>query len=362
MIDLNAIKAAAKAATPGWYEDKCGALMVSEHEPMYMRGATIAIAGSRVEQAKKNTSFIAAANPAAVLEMAELIERLESELAAERATIQRMTASAYDDAEKIDRQEEAARAAARPAVALSDEHIEDLADEYANGDAGDFDALGFARAILAAQQAPADAGQAQALADAELPLLPGHFGMIDVYSDSDFSVKSVAGYTADQMRGYVLDDRACMALRQPGEVWVVGSKTFSMVFATEELANKFISSGSPSVTGGMSITRCPVIGTPAAPVSQPAAQERDSKITSLIAEIRAAKTLARRDSLFEQIIEAWEAAPAPLSAPAGSEQEGAARPAAAVRHAERIDAMHKGVVGVFAAVKAEHDANLKGEK
>jgi hypothetical protein len=44
----------------------------------------------------------------------------------------------------------------------------------------------------------------------------------------------------------------------------------------------------------------------------------------------------------------------PRPSPARSDKDAA--PAAAVRAAERIDAMHRGVVGVFAAIKAEHGA------
>jgi hypothetical protein len=79
--ELQQLKALAEAATPNWFEDKWGALMVSEHEPMYMRGATIAGAGSRVEQAKKNTSFIAAANPAVILALIAKVESLEADAA-----------------------------------------------------------------------------------------------------------------------------------------------------------------------------------------------------------------------------------------------------------------------------------------
>lgn len=44
------------------------------------------------------------------------------------------------------------------------------------------------------------------------------------------------------------------------EVWAVSGKTFSMLFASEELAKQFISGYAPSISGGMSITRTPVIG------------------------------------------------------------------------------------------------------
>ena len=57
----------------------------------------------------------------------------------------------------------------------------------------------------------------------------------------------------------------------PQEVWVVSSKTFSMVCATEEIANKVVSSNPPTVSGGLSIARAEVVGSvPAAP-SQPEA-------------------------------------------------------------------------------------------
>jgi hypothetical protein len=45
------------------------------------------------------------------------------------------------------------------------------------------------------------------------------------------------------------------------------------------------------------------------------ASERDEKITKLIAEIREAKSLARRDFLFDQIIDVWESAPSREAAP-----------------------------------------------
>ena len=37
--------------------------------------------------------------------------------------------------------------------------------------------------------------------------------------------------------------------------------------------------------------------------------ERDAEITNLIAQIRAARTMAMRDSLFDQLIEVWETPP-----------------------------------------------------
>lgn len=43
--------------------------------------------------------------------------------------------------------------------------------------------------------------------DVGWPPLPKHFGMIDVYGE-DGSVVSVEGWTADQLRAYLLDDRA----------------------------------------------------------------------------------------------------------------------------------------------------------
>lgn len=66
-LEIDRLRALAMEATPHWYSDKYGMLMVSENDPMYMRGATIACAGSRVAQAKKNTAFIAAANPKTIL-------------------------------------------------------------------------------------------------------------------------------------------------------------------------------------------------------------------------------------------------------------------------------------------------------
>lgn len=46
-----------------------------------------------------------------------------------------------------------------------------------------------------------------------------------------------------------------------------------------------------------------------------AAQPEQQPVAKLIAEIRAAKTMAFRDSLFEKLIEALEAAPVPAAAP-----------------------------------------------
>lgn len=47
------------------------------------------------------------------------------------------------------------------------------------------------------------------------------------------------------------------------------------------------------------------------------ASERDQKITALIAEIRAAKTMARRDDLFDQIIGVWEGTAATTASESG---------------------------------------------
>ena len=46
----------------------------------------------------------------------------------------------------------------------------------------------------------------------------------------------------------------------PSVVWIVSNKTSSTVFATEEFAQKFISSFSGSVAGGFSVSRVDVIG------------------------------------------------------------------------------------------------------
>lgn len=55
---------------------------------------------------------------------------------------------------------------------------------------------------------------------------------------------------------------------------------------------------------------------PAAPTAPSDDAVRDAEISRLIAEIRAAHTMARRDSLFEKLIEVWEAHTAPkLTAP-----------------------------------------------
>lgn len=48
-----------------------------------------------------------------------------------------------------------------------------------------------------------------------------------------------------------------------------------------------------------------------APAATEAPSDKAATITGLIAQIRAAKSMARRDALFEKIIEVWEATPAP---------------------------------------------------
>lgn len=67
------------------------------------------------------------------------------------------------------------------------------------------------------------------------------------------------------------------------------------------------------------------------------------------------RTCGAISAALNRIIDDSEAAIDRAAMAAPTEQTAKA-PAAAVRAAERIDAMHKGVVGVFAAIKAEHDA------
>lgn len=81
---------------------------------------------------------------------------------------------------------------------------------------------------------------------------------------------------------------------------------------------------------GLECTECghdmmpELVPTTQAPVAAEGASDKAATITSLIAQIRAAKSMARRDALFEKIIEVWEAAPAPAV--------GASRALADLRH------------------------------
>lgn len=43
-------------------------------------------------------------------------------------------------------------------------------------------------------------------------------------------------------------------------VWMVSNKTSCMLFATEEMARKYVSGFAPSVGGGMHISSAPVFG------------------------------------------------------------------------------------------------------
>jgi len=84
-------------------------------------------------------------------------------------------------------------------------------------------------------------------------------------------------FTGPQMIEYAKEyGEACVsaALRAygqravaPQEVWSVSSKTFLMLFATEELAKQFTSGFAPSISGGFGISRVPVNGAVAS--SQP---------------------------------------------------------------------------------------------
>lgn len=133
----------------------------------------------------------------------------------------------------------ASRAAARPAVVLSDEQIIEMAKQIGDlwGSSDDDWLIRFARAILAAEQAPADAGQAQALAtacgecgmpgmhklscsrrdglaDAELPPRPA----LPETRYNGCGDGSEPLFTPEMMDAYAVDyARACMALHQPAQ-------------------------------------------------------------------------------------------------------------------------------------------------
>jgi len=76
------LKEAAEAATPEWKEDQWGAIVAPDGDTVYFRGVTIAGSGSRVPQAKLNTSFVCAANPAAILALLSEREQLREALKA----------------------------------------------------------------------------------------------------------------------------------------------------------------------------------------------------------------------------------------------------------------------------------------
>lgn len=59
------------------------------------------------------------------------------------------------------------------------------------------------------------------------------------------------------------------------EVWLVSNKTSAVFFATEELAQQYVSAFAPTVSGGMSIQRASIIG--AQPERKPAGAIRVSK-------------------------------------------------------------------------------------
>lgn len=61
-----------------------------------------------------------------------------------------------------------------------------------------------------------------------------------------------------------------------------------------------------------------------APAATEAPSDKAATITGLIAQIRAAKSMARRDALFEKIIEVWEATPAPAATEAPTLREACA--------------------------------------
>ena len=192
MIDLNAIKAAAEAATPGpWQGDRYDGTvkytLQSEDGSAVIRGDNgNSDAGPFGIMEERDEKYLMLAHPAAVLELIALTERLQSELTAERAAARpalvlptgwrARLADLRDNTETFGQY---SQETARVAIECCMNAMEELEDE---------------------QQAPADAGQAHALADAELPPLPASHAM--------------GLYSAAQMYGYA---SKAQALRQPAQ-------------------------------------------------------------------------------------------------------------------------------------------------
>ena len=232
MIDLSAIKAAAEAATPGPWATDDPWIVYAKIDKKVVYLAKTSQLDTMPSQFLKDAAFIAAANPAAVLELIALTERLQSELTAAHEQLgynakpndsqewarisgavahQLIERHADDWREAGDMMEAfaASRAAARPAVVLSDEPPQDqlslpgwlrhfAADSgYSHNDYADtMRQAADEIERLSAQQAPAGA-------------IPEHW--------RDCAKRIVSGNLKEQERGNLAVMLLCVLLKAPAD-------------------------------------------------------------------------------------------------------------------------------------------------